>query len=124
MNKKRILVVEDESESRYFLKRVLERAGYDVKEAASGKEASQMYHQESYDLVITDIIMPEMDGMEVILELHRDAPQTKILAVSGGGHYYSGDEYLQLASLLDTDGTLTKPFLPEDVLREIRRILA
>jgi CheY-like chemotaxis protein len=115
--------VEDEMESRVLLKRLLERSGYEVFTAVNGREASTLYHKENFDLVITDILMPEMDGLEVIRELQKDSPKTKVIAVSGGGHYYGGDVYLHLASQLEADGMLTKPFFPQKILEEIKRIL-
>ena len=81
----RILLVEDDDNARKALRRILERAGFIITEAANGSEALQFYHAMPVDLVITDILMPERDGLETIMALRKVVSDVKIIAISGGG---------------------------------------
>ena len=81
----RILVIEDDEMIAKMLRSVLEKAGYAVSEARNGKEGLLAQQREAADLVITDLIMPEKEGLETILDLKKKYPLVKILAVSGGG---------------------------------------
>jgi len=80
----RILVIDDDESMRALLRAILELQEYDVIEAENGKEGLQCYQAEPADLVITDILMPVMDGVEMITELQRDFPWVKVIAISGG----------------------------------------
>ena len=82
---KRILVVDDEDEIRMMLRQILEMEGYEVSDAANGRMAVNLFRNDPTDLIITDIIMPEKDGIETITELRRDYPDVKIIAITGGG---------------------------------------
>lgn len=81
---KRILMIEDDDDQRELFKMVLEQAGYDVTEAPDGKVGLQRFYQQPYELVITDIFMPEKEGLETILELKKEFPTVKTIAISGG----------------------------------------
>jgi len=119
----RILVVEDDEPLRKILVRLLSRPGCEVVEAENGHAAVQSMCRHAADLVITDLIMPEMDGIETIRSLARDFPATKIIAISGGGRI-AGDQYLDIASKLGVQKILAKPFSPWELLHAVDELLA
>src|SRR6266540_594484 len=113
-----VLVVDDEPELRDLMTRVLKRGGHRVTCAANGIEASRAVANERFDVVVTDVIMPEKDGIQVINELRRKYPDVRIIAMSGGGHV-SRDQYLKIAKGLGAHALLEKPFSNEDLLAAI-----
>lgn len=115
-----ILLVEDDDQLRAMLKLLLTSSGYEVWETCTGKEVGYMYHHP--DLVITDLLMPEKDGLEVIMELRRKDSSVKIIAMSGGGQW-SPECYLLLAQKLGARITLSKPFGSEELLRTVHSAL-
>ena len=114
-----ILVVDDEEAVRRYLRAVLEEAGYSVAEAADGRQAIEELQRATPDLVIIDLVMPEVEGIETIQALRRDHPLIGILAISGAGE----GRYLPMAKLLGADATVPKPASPEQVLAEVERVL-
>ncbi len=114
-----ILVVEDDPEVRHLIRRTLEDAGYDVCEAANGKEADKAVKAAPFDLVITDILMPEQDGLETIIHLRRTTPGTKIIAISGT----QNELFLRDARGLGASAILAKPFQPAALLDIVKRQL-
>ena len=114
----RVLVIEDDPEVRTYLVAVLSRSGHTVKQAANGKEGVQLFDSDPCDVVITDIIMPEKDGIETILDLRRTHPGLKVIAISGGGRS-TPDNYLQSAKLLGADRAIRKPFTNEEILTAV-----
>ncbi|MFO7653511.1 MAG: response regulator [Candidatus Krumholzibacteriia bacterium] len=118
-----ILIIEDDDDVRAVLEAVLARAGYRVRSARDGKEGVVAAAGEPVDLVITDIIMPEKDGIETITDLRREHPDLKVIAISGGGRFSPGG-YLHSARLLGADLTLSKPFGNDEILRAVERLLA
>jgi CheY-like chemotaxis protein len=119
---KRILVIDDDVQVRQMLKQTLERAGYEVVDAADGAQGIRLYRDEPTDLIITDILMPEKEGIETIMELKRDFPDVKIIAISGGGRVDPGT-YLETARQCGTDRTFTKPFDRAELLEAIQQLL-
>jgi CheY-like chemotaxis protein len=113
-----ILVIEDDSSLRRTLVRMLVRAGHEVVEAANGKIALEKMAERPVDLVITDLIMPEMEGIETIRALVRLYPSLPIIAMSGGTRH-STDSYLRMAEKLGAKRTLAKPFEPRELLESI-----
>src|SRR5210317_1834310 len=103
-----ILIIDDDNQFRTMLRKMVERNGYEVIEASDGKEGIKLYRKNPTDLIITDLIMPEKDGIETIQELRKDFPDVKIIAISGGGRLGPHD-YLHLAKMLGAQRTLTKP---------------
>ena len=97
--------------------------GHAVAEAADGAEALHILAARPIDLVITDLLMPETDGIETIVELRRLYPATKIIAISGGGEYQSGAGFLRAAESLGADRTLTKPFEFKQLLPAVQALL-
>lgn len=117
-----ILVIEDDDLVRQAVRQMLERLGHDVTEAADGKDALRLDDKNPADVVLTDIYMPGMEGVETIQELRRRRPGAKVIAMSGGGGGMGADESLQLARLLGAQETLCKPFgrsQLQDVLRQL-----
>ena len=103
-----ILIIDDDEQFNLMLKSALTIKGYDVDTASNGKEAKALYQSNVYDVIITDIIMPNVDGYEVILDLRRMGMGDRIIAVSGGGRT-AADDYLITAKHFDVAATFNKP---------------
>lgn len=114
------LVVDDDAMVRDVIARTLSSAGYPVRTAGNGNEAVEIFSHEPCAIVITDIVMPEKEGIETILELKRLDATVKILAISGGGRE-RGKEFLRYASRLGANEVLPKPFRKTDLLEVIAR---
>lgn len=110
-----ILLAEDDHELRKSIVRALTRAGHKVHEVTSGREALAVALAGGIDLVITDVYMPDMDGIEFITRLSQDPAAPKVIAISGGGHQ-STEGVLEIATRLGVAGTLAKPFSSKDLL--------
>lgn len=110
-----ILLVDDDADLRSLLRRTLLRAGYSVHEAENGREGLNVLALSPVDVVVTDIIMPDMEGVEFILLLRRTRPSLRVIAMSAGGRL-SPDSYLDLARRSGAIRTLAKPFDLEDFL--------
>lgn len=117
---KRILVVDDEAQIRTMLTQMLEQEGYTVVTAENGEEGLAMVGRHAFDLVVTDMIMPVKDGLKFIMELIRDYPDLKILAISGGGAI-KAERYLTMAGYLGDIATLEKPFKRDAFLELVRK---
>ncbi len=117
-----ILVVEDDKAVRDLLREILERAGHNVMDASNGREAITMYKATPADLIITNILMPEKEGLETIQELRRDKPDIKIIAISGGGQIGPAD-YLEVAKRFGAKKTFSKPFNRKDLLQAVDELL-
>lgn len=120
---KRILLIDDDSEVRRFLRVSLERAGYHVLEADNGKAGIELFRRAPVDLVVSDIFMPEKEGIETIRELRGEFPELKILAVSGGIPGLDPEYYLKMARKLGADASLEKPFNQKQFLESIYELL-
>ncbi|MFC1822932.1 response regulator [Thermodesulfobacteriota bacterium] len=118
----RILLIEDDDQMRAMLRLMLERSGYDVAEAADGRVGINLYKASPADLIITDLIMPEKEGIETILALKQDYPELKIIAISGGGQV-DPEAYLRMAQKAGALRTLAKPFERDDLLNTIKEVL-
>ena len=117
----RILVIEDNESERECLVAFLKGENNEVAEASNGKSGIRMMKQESFDLVITDIFMPEQDGLQTILEIRAFNPEAKIIAVSGGGRY--GEVfYLNTSAKLGADDILEKPIRFDQLLRTMQKM--
>lgn len=118
----RILIIDDEPAIRRIWRIHLERAGYEVTEAPNGRAGLELHAAQPADLVITDLFMPDVDGIETMRELRRVGRGVKIIVVSGGDS--SGRlSMLGDATLLGADRTFSKPARPEDLLKAIRELL-
>lgn len=118
----RILIIDDDVQTLNMLRQMLEREGYEVMDAPDGKEGLKRYRENPTDLIITDLIMPEKEGIETIRELRRDFPDIKIIAMSGGGRVVPGD-YLHMARMLGAQHTFAKPIEREELLAAVRELL-
>ena len=118
----RILLIDDDVQVREMLRQMLERAGYEVVDASSGREGLEHYQAAAIDLIITDILMPDQDGLETIRELRRLAPAAKIIAISGGGQSGLLD-LLPIAEKLGAQCTLRKPLRRLELLEAVRQLV-
>ena len=118
----RIIVVDDEPSIRTLVARILARAQHDVREAANGLEGVAAHRADPADLVITDLYMPEQDGIETIRQIREFSPDTRILAMSGGGAGGSTDALID-AGLFGADVVLQKPFTPQELERAVERLV-
>ncbi|HVU25144.1 MAG TPA: response regulator [Opitutus sp.] len=117
-----ILVVDDEPDLCDLISRMLMRAGHKVTCANDGDEASKAIARQKFDIVLTDVIMPEKDGIEVIAELRRKQPNVRIVAMSGGGHVSVG-HYLKIAKGMGAHGVLQKPFGNDELLAALEAVM-
>lgn len=122
MAAQQVLVVEDDESVRDALSILLERAGYTVTQAENGVIAAGLIENWEPGLVITDIFMPDGDGIETMNLVRRRWPATPVIAISGGSPMLRLD-YLQVAQDLGADATVQKPFATEEFLATVRRVL-
>lgn len=118
----RILVVDDDPSLRATLERILERAGHDVLQAEDGIEGLRVYQAERPDLTVVDMLMPNMDGIEMITRLQRLDENARVICISGGG---PTENYgpLVVMEVLGVRAVLTKPFTSEEVVSTVQNIL-
>jgi two-component system, chemotaxis family, chemotaxis protein CheY len=119
---KKILVIEDNLIVRNTVMRILQNAGYTVVTANDGLQGFEMFRKEQPDLVISDIIMPQQEGIGTIRQILAERPGTKIIAISGGGRIGNTD-FLQIAKKMGAADALQKPFDPDDLLGRISHCL-
>lgn len=119
---KKILLIEDEPLVRTVLKAILEKAGYEVKEASNGDEGIHLFHTFSPQLIITDIVMPVKNGIEVIMEIRGTDTSVKFIAISGGG-YVAADKYLTLAKALDVTICMQKPLDRHELIAAVKKLI-
>jgi CheY-like chemotaxis protein len=117
-----ILLVDDDDLFRTMLAKKLAKFGYETLELRSGKDALTKYEQGHIDLLLTDLVMPEKEGLETIMELKSKYPQAVVVAMSGGGRG-SAENYLELAKALGANHVLTKPFSDEDLKKTIQEAI-
>ena len=117
-----ILIIDDDKDFRQLLQEMLEREGYTVSSVVDGAEGIKLFKNKPADLVITDIIMPEKEGLETIMDLKRDYPDLKIFAISGGGRSHQGN-YLITAKHFGAMKTFMKPFNKNELLEAIREVI-
>jgi len=113
-----ILVVDDEPEIRELLQILLSGAGHSVTCAKDGRDGSRAMKTQAFDIVITDLLMPERDGLQFIADLRTNHPGVRIVAMSGGGHI-AREQYLKLAKAFGAHVLLDKPFEAKTVLDAI-----
>jgi CheY-like chemotaxis protein len=117
-----IHIVDDEALIRDLFRRILETEGYKVTDSADGNAAIEMCRTRPPELIITDLIMPDKEGIETIIELRRDFPDVKIIAISGGGRI-TANEYLELAETFGANMTLSKPISRDELLTAVGAVL-
>ena len=119
----RILIIDDDDQFRSLVRKMLEEGGYnDIEETGKGIVGMKLFREHPFDLVITDIIMPDKEGLEMITELIKDYPLIKIIAMSGGG-YIGPKSYLEMAEMLGASRTLVKPFKQSDLIDAVQELL-
>jgi CheY-like chemotaxis protein len=119
----KVLVIDDDPAARRMIARILTETRFEVVEAANGVDGMRKFRAETPDLVITDIIMPEQEGIQTISEIRGHGSKTAIIAISGGGSG-SGELYLSMAEELGANGVLAKPFRPSDLLALVDQVLS
>ncbi len=117
-----ILIIEDDRDLRDMLRSALQRKDYTVLEADNGKEALINFKPGVTDLVVTDLLMPEEDGLKVIMQMREMKPGIKVIAISGGGKAGPGS-YLDMAKTLGADSVFPKPFSVNDLVSRIEDLL-
>jgi len=117
-----ILIIDDDDQFRVMLRKLIERNGYEVIDVSGAQEGIRIYQENPTDLIITDLIMPDKDGIETIQELKQHFPDVKIIAISGGGRL-GPEGYLYLAKMLGANRTLTKPIELPELLKAIEELL-
>ena len=119
----KILVLDDNDDFRDVLCELLKRSGYEVCSVGSGNAALAEAKRQKFDLMISDIVMPEKDGIDVMLEMKKDHPDLKVIAISGGGRGRAED-YLGISNMLTSvKCTFKKPFNNESLLKAVKEIL-
>ena len=117
-----ILIIDDDEQFNLMMKTALEAKGYEVETASNGRDAKVLYQNKKYDVIVTDIIMPDVDGYEVILDLRRMGMGDRIIAVSAGGRT-AADDYLITAKHFDVAATFNKPFELQPFREKIEEII-
>ena len=118
----KLLIIDDDDGFREMLQEMLEREGFTIFCASDGSEGIKVYEREKPDVVITDIIMPEKEGLETIREMKRMRPDLKIIAMSGGGKI-SADNYLETAKIFGASRILEKPFSQKTMVMAVIDLL-
>lgn len=118
-----ILIIDDDLQFRQMLATMLQADNHRVAQAGDGEEGLRQVAQSSPDLVITDILMPKVDGIEFVVELRRCGKNIPVIAISGGRRSITAEFNLDSASLMGVNDTLPKPFSREDLRSSIRKVL-
>ena len=118
----RVLIIDDDEQIRVLLEQMMHWAGFEVMVAENGKVAMQLQRENPADLVITDLIMPEQEGLETISRLKKDYGGIKIIAISGGGRI-GPEAYLPAALELGADRVFSKPFDVQEIVDAVREML-
>ena len=118
-----ILVIDDDAVLRRVITLALEQAGHSVLRCENGRKAIEFLTHEHADLLITDIVMPEMDGVETVRAARQMKPHLPILAISGGGSFDPQD-YLGIAQAFGANAVLPKPFRPAELIEKVGALLA
>ncbi len=116
------MIVEDDADLREMLRETFENRKYTVITAADGREAMARFKPSVVDLVITDLLMPEEDGIAVIMKIRELKPQTRFIAISGGGKAGPGS-YLKIAGKLGADAVMSKPFHHAELVQKVKELI-
>jgi CheY-like chemotaxis protein len=119
----RILFIDDDAHTLDLFGQILEGAGHEVVMARDGVTGIALYRKNPTDLIITDIMMPAKDGMEVINDLKRDFPEVKIIAISGSGREERREFFFDVSRILGAKRTFHKPIDPGELLQAIRQLV-
>ncbi|MCB9946827.1 MAG: response regulator [Rhodospirillaceae bacterium] len=119
-----VLVIDDVEHVRLLLRSLLETDGHTVTEAGTGGEALARMRETQFDLIVTDVIMPDIDGIAVIKEARDVCPSARIIAISGGSADLSANLSLKMGEMFGADAVLFKPFDNKDFLQSVNRLLS
>jgi CheY-like chemotaxis protein len=119
----RVLVIDDDPTIRLLVTGILESAGHTIVAAKDGRAGLTIFAKETFDLVVTDIIMPEQEGIETIGAIRRVSRTVPILAISGSATVGGAGDYLRAAAALGANATLQKPFAPDELGAAVERLL-
>jgi len=119
----KLLIVDDHKDVLAVMANALSEAGYEVQTATTGGQAMAYMRSEKVDLLITDILMPDIDGIALIDAAIKDSHDVSILAISGGGPAQDGSDLLEAALMSGADAVLEKPFLPPELVRTVKALL-
>ena len=122
MRKKRILVIEDESIVGQSIADGLIEAGYEAEFCTDGDAALARFAADRHDLVVTDVVMPNREGFDLLRQFKAMAPGVGVVVISGGGRFLSGESLLELAERLGADATLCKPFRIAELVRLVQAL--
>lgn len=106
----KILIVDDEPQLRDMLRHMLQQDSHEVIEAENGLQGCKIYREQKPDIIITDLVMPEQNGIDMLLELKKEFSDLRVLAISGGGGITGSFDYLPIAKLIGAEQILKKPF--------------
>ena len=120
----RVLVIDDDPTIRSLVTGILESLGHSLVQAVDGRAGTAIFAKESFDLVVTDIVMPEQEGIETITAIRRVNRTVPILAISGSATVGGSGDYLRAAAALGASATLQKPFAPDDFVNAVEKLLA
>lgn len=118
----RILIVDDDPDICFVLTRLLERHGHEASAVLNGQKAVEILESNPFDIAIIDIIMPDMDGIELIMKIRLNYPRLRVIAISGGGRI-SAEEYLKMARLFKVHHTFQKPVKADKLLTAINELM-
>lgn len=119
-----ILVVDDSDSIRNLLQLVLEDAGHTCVVAEDGRKGLELFHSHKVDLVITDIYMPEADGLETIMGMRREKPDLPIIAITGAGNAMDNFQPLQVANAFGANACMSKPFSNAELVETVNKLLS
>jgi len=119
----KICLIEDEAMIRETLNRILQKLGHEVVTCSDGAQGLIEITKNSYDIVLTDIIMPEVEGIEILQTVKKVSPTTKVIAMSGGGRVGNTD-FLEIASSLGADAIIYKPVTKTDFMEALNKCLS
>ncbi|MDO8543766.1 MAG: response regulator [Opitutaceae bacterium] len=114
-----ILIVDDDDSARTVFAVVLERAGHIVTQTGDGRQALALLRSQPFDVVLTDVIMPDIDGLEIVTAAKALNPRPRVVAMSGGSKYLGADFCLKLAGAMSGGTTLTKPFSTDELIAAV-----
>ena len=118
----RILIIDDDQQMRELLQQAMQWAGFEVISAEKGRQGQQYFEAQPTDLIITDLIMPEQEGLETISAVKKQYPDVKIIAISGGGRI-GPEAYLPAAMELGADRVFAKPFAIKELVTAVQELL-
>ncbi|OGX34617.1 MAG: hypothetical protein A3C36_02315 [Omnitrophica WOR_2 bacterium RIFCSPHIGHO2_02_FULL_52_10] len=120
----RILVIDDNDAFKEMICEILKNEGYKVLSASNGKEGVKLCRAQPVDLIVTDLLMPDMDGIETIREMKTASPDSKVIVVSGGGTAGTAQDYLEAVSVMcDIKYTFSKPFDMDQFLQAVKELV-